>query len=122
MQNMNFQMISEYNVSQFILPFLTTSKLRNSIVSVGSAVFSFYVVFNYKIEPLLEFNPDIINDVVTELFYKLQYSFESTFSAKARLGNNKAAIELMEKMTEQNAVLFHLGFTIGDTGRLRIRK
>jgi len=39
-------------------------------------------------------------------------------SGEARLGNNKSALELMKKMTEQNIVLRHLGFRITDSGRI----
>ena len=40
-------------------------------------------------------------------------------SDKATLGDKVAARKLMEKMSEEYGVLYHLGFTLGDTGRLR---
>jgi hypothetical protein len=37
---------------------------------------------------------------------------------KARAGHKKSAVLLLEKMAEQNIVLYHLGFRISDEGRL----
>lgn len=38
---------------------------------------------------------------------------------KARSGNKKAALELMEKITELDVVLYQLGFVISNHGRLK---
>lgn len=42
-------------------------------------------------------------------------------SWKATNGDNKAARLLMEKMAEQNVVLYNLGFYLTDSGRLKKR-
>ena len=70
-----------------------------------------------------EYNESLKNNRKFALQVKKTYdTICRNLSSKARLGSIQSAKLLMEKMSEQNVVLYHLGFTVGDTGRLRKRK
>jgi hypothetical protein len=47
-----------------------------------------------------------------------QPTTNKSLSKSATSGSKKSAKKLMESMTEQNIVLYHLGFTVSDAGRL----